>query len=218
MGCPSWTRTTAVIWLKAAGIRVPWQHQAHPPGWHPPLAPGQALHLACARGTGMGLCARGRPRADLLGDLGLLLVVKEPQTHRQGLSPRQAPVFFSEQKSPLRLFCQQFCQGHLVPASRRLRMGHPGRQSPLGAGGSPGLLHPSPGTWGGVDGGGDTEGGDTGALSKACRLAPQAQRSCRTQRAVRPAIYTRCAREEPFCINEAILKVLARYNWFKQGQ
>lgn len=37
MGCPSWTKTTAIIWLKAAGIRVPWQHQAHPPrgGTHP---------------------------------------------------------------------------------------------------------------------------------------------------------------------------------------
>lgn len=165
MGCPSWTKTTAIIWLKAAGIRVPWQHQAHPPlGWHAPLAPGQALHLACARGTGMGLCTGCRPRADLLGDLGLLLVVKEPQTHRQGLSPRQAPVFFSEQKSPLRLFCRQFCQGHLVPASRRLRMGHPGRQSPLGVAGSPGLLHPSPGTWGGVGGGGVTQKGVTQGL------------------------------------------------------
>lgn len=57
-----------------------------------------------------------------------------------------------------------------------------------------------------------------GAVNKACRLPPQARRNRCAHRAVRPAIYTRRAREEPFSINEAILKVLARYNWFKQGR
>lgn len=148
----------AVPSSRRQGYSYSGSHGLAPPGWHQPLAPGQALH----HHTGMGLCARGRPRADLLGDPGLLLVVKEPQTHRQGLSPRQAPVFFSEQKSPLRLFCQRLCQGHLVPLSRRLRMRHLGRWGPLGAAGSPGPLHP-PSRWG-VGGGGVTQRGVTQGL------------------------------------------------------
>lgn len=86
--------------------------------------------------TAMGLCPR--PPADGWGDPGLLLAVKELRAPRRALAQASSSVvFFSGQKSPLWLFCRRLCQGHLVPASRRLRMGHLGRWGSPGSDGLP---------------------------------------------------------------------------------
>lgn len=109
-----------------------------PPGWHQPLSPGQALR----HHTGMGLCARGRPRADLLGDPGLLLVVKEPQTHRQGLSPRQAPVFFRSRNLHSGCFAGGSARDTSFPRAASSRWGTRGDRVPWEKQASPAPGHP----------------------------------------------------------------------------
>lgn len=138
----------------------------------------------------------------ILQGTGLLLVVMKPQARRQASSPRQL-VFFGAEISALAVLPVA------LPGTPRSReplapvpvgMGPWEQPPPLGA-------PPAPG------GTGKCRGGDQLGLGQC--VPPHSLCSAEPSRSASGSpcyLYP-----QSFSINEAILKVLARYNWFKQG-